>query len=509
MKDYSFSKAFRLVSAVLAIPLLVACTGEASSTSTSSDSSESTSFPSSLAVASPFDTTDADSAVSSSLSGLSAASSSATVTYYTWATGRIDQILNGTASGGCTFDPELFLTQTTDAGCYGPSLNYEDHPDGSPGTGQLPSGDVGLWAETDDDTGHACAAAQLNAQMEGVRDRSLSSLMGLASLVCTAQANGLSNPSNSTLDLTAEMTDLGLTGVTFNSASITHSDASGDDIYSYDLDFVYDDGVNTYDIVVDMEHTPSSTTAGAYEGRLSYMVNDSLSGGNCDNALGSTDVTTNGSFVYNRSSSTAIDVEVREAQFCGHDSDGLDADGIVDASDKFDSTTNTDGWGENFSIFAASYSPEDLTGDYTYSWQAGPDDGAARVFNVAVSSSTEADAFFGYGDDIQTTDGNITGFICNWAGPNADHTQLDYVQSQSISYDSTSELFVADSSDIGYAPTNGCDYDGTGSFTFDSDFDMTVDTDPAVVIANDLLPVTDADADNIFDEIQATGFVAP
>lgn len=508
----------KIIECILTIVLVIALslTFSCGSDDTAEDSEESESetteaFPSALAVSSPFDTVASDSTSARVSAKVVASGISARVPRYTRATLEIEALLSGTSTSLCTFDPEQFLTETTDAGCYGPTVQYENHPDHSgsgSNDGQLPGGDVGLWSEEDSGTGHACAAAELNARMEGVSDKATESLMGLASMICVINANGYSMPSSSTLDLTADMNALGYADTTFGTATISHAvNSDGDDEYSYILDFTYAPGSDSYDITVEMAHIPGAG-AGAYRGRMSYLINNQGSGGNCH----SSDITENASFLYERDAIEDISIELRHASFCEHDSDGR-VDGIVDAGDKYDATSNQNGWSDNFSILTADYDPVTLAGAYTYSWQAGPLDGAARTFNlsVAVDSSGDqsAEAFFGYGDDIEDTDGSIGGFICNWAGPNSNHSLEAAVQHQSMSLDSSTGLVTASDNDLLYAPTNSCDYSGTGTFTYDSDTDAVVDTNPLTAIANELLPVVDSDANGSFDEIEDAGFTLP
>lgn len=505
-----------LFALVPALPLvvLIACgnlateSSDTSSTTESSESETTTAFPSSLAVASPFDYTDDTSGVSSS-SLIKTLGSASFVSRYTWATSRISTILASSSPALCDFTPELFITEETDAGCFGPTVVYEGHPDwttGDPGhttdSGALPVGDLGIWSETDDDTGHACSVAELNARMEGVRDKSMASLMGMASMICVLNSNGYSLPSSSDLDITTEMNAVGYADVTFNSAVISHEvNAEGDDVYSYSMDVTYAPGSESYDIVAELSHVP--TSALDYEGRLSYRINDTADAlGNCS----STDVTNHGSLLYDRNSKTEMAVEVRAATVCGHDADIMN-DGLVDP---------TQSWDNKFGLLVANYDPGTLEGNYAYSWQAGEGDGNSRIFNIVVeedasTSLPTAKAFFGYGDDIATAgfDGTIGGFICNWAGPGSDHTYTENVQYQEISLDSTAAVFVTDASQITYAPVVGCDYDGTGTFTYDSNFDAVVDTGPLVAITNDLLVLNDADGDSLWDEIADSGFTQP
>lgn len=474
----------------LAIVSLAACGGSGSNTL--SDAS----FPTDLSVSSPLDVTTDASAFSLS---------KGFVPRYTWATARIDALLSGATPAVCTFDPDLFLTTEINANCFGPGIGYTNHPNGGlPNSGTFPGGDLGLWTETDTTTGHACSAAQLNSRMEAVRDRSTASLNGLASLICTLNTSGYSMPVNSTQDLLAEMNALGISGVTFTAASIAHSNASGSSVYSYSLRFSYTSGSTPYDIVVAMEHTPGATT-GAYTGKLSYRFDSTAGSTNCS----SSDVTTNGSLLYDRSSTTAMSLESRSAIFCGHGVNGLDANGAVDRTAVYNAATNPDGWADNFNIFTANYDPSTLIGNYAFSWQAGFGDSNSRVFNVVASATTAAKAFYGYGDDITTTTGDIKGFICNWAGLGGGPNIQNFTQYQEVEFNSSTGKFDSVTANLVYAPTNSCAYDGSGSFTYDSDGNGTIDTVATDPVVNDLLPVVDADSNNILDEIAAAGFVTP
>lgn len=505
--------------------LFAACGGSTNATSPAGSESaadgivdSTTIFPSDLAIASPTDTT-SSSSTDLTLSSVKFSSTSPSfVPTYAAATAAINRVLGASTAALCTFDPEQFLVTDHDAGCAGPMISYEGHPDATSSSdprydGQLPTGDVGLWTSEDAVTGQACAAAQLNSRMKGVSSKSLASLMGLASMVCVINDQGYSMPSNSTLDLTADMNALGIADVTFNSingATITESNATGSSVYSYHMEFTYAPSSGSYDIVVDMEHTPGAS-AMEYSGKLSYLVNDTFSGGNCPTG----DMTNNASLQYVRNAVDDMDVQVRSADFCGHDSDGRNADNLVDPSNKYDASFNPTGWGNNFNILTANYDPTSLSGNYSYTWQAGPMDGNSRVFNlteVELAAGKTALAFYGYGDDVETTDGSITGFICNWAGPNNSHSLNESAQYQLVEYYAAAGTWLSVDDNIGYAPTVACTYDGTGSFTYDSDVDGTVDTDPATAIANDLFLGQDVDGDGVStieETISDSGFTLP
>lgn len=278
------------------IPLLTSCfdvfstttttSNDAANNSNPSDNQAETLFPINLALSSPTEVVEEDAEpVSASLKlnpdtgtsqltvndlfnkvrqwFISAAVAAAPkkVQHYTWATLRIEALLKGAMPIKRGFVPELFLVRETNAHCFGPSLDYQDHPDaGIPNSGQLPTGDLGIWTEIDAATGHACAAAQLNARLRGVSWRSNMALMGLASMIGQMITDGISFPSaGNTVDVTALMNSLGVTDVTFSTASLS-LDTPGT-TWTYLLNFTYIDPSSiSHDIEVKLQHTPGTTS---------------------------------------------------------------------------------------------------------------------------------------------------------------------------------------------------------------------------------------------------------
>ncbi len=476
------------------------------------DDSYSEAFPTGLAVASPFDTEE--------VRGRNYKAPSYT-SNYVWATARIEAVLqSGSTPSLCIFDPALFLSQGQDALCYGPTLLYEDHPDAvsPPDDGELPPGDLGMWEATVA-SGEACATAQLNTRLDGVREQSLAALMGLASMICTAEANSIWPPAAGTA---LDLLDSGLsypmtaTDVVFTTATISR-DATGD-IWDYELDFVYTDGsLNDHHIVAYLSHENGSTV-GVYQGRLSYQANDTFAGGNCSGP----DATINGSLVYQRNSNTDMALQSRSAIFCGSDADGMTSTGIVDPSRIY--PDYSDGWANSFNILTAEFDPSNLSGQYSYVWQAGPQDSHSRVFNVGVNDNDPIDgeSYFGFGDTVGTTNGSVQGFICNWAGPGNNHTLQAYSQRQHIAMDTILGLVIptnnsSSSSNITYAPTNTCAYDGSGTFLYDRNLDSSlldessstvVVTDPVTVVLElDLYAATSGLT--MWETIQNRGYTLP
>lgn len=492
----------------------VACGGgsSGSSSTTSSSSASSSSFPVSLAIVSPL----AGSSSSANISSLQA--NPKFVTAYSDATSDINDIFNGASITDCDFDASLFLTPETDAACYGPEVDFSNHPDWTAADvryptddGKLPVGDLGLWSETDAVTGEACAAAELNARTDSLNDRANASLQALASMVCVVNNNSLTVPTNSALDLTSYMNSMasatGLT-VVFNSASITHSNTAGNNEFTSALDFTYTTGGGvSYEMAVTLVHVPDCDGDG-YQGRVSYQFNDTQTAGNCVPMGSASDaVTQAGSVLYRKYSDHAMALDVRSATFCASDADAF-TDGLVDPSKKYDATTDPDGWGDDFNYFIANFDPATMGGQYSYSWQAGRNDGNTRVFNIFLEEDTNTDllsgaAFFGYGADIVNRAGDIDGFICNWAGPNGTHTLSSLAQAQYLSQASVGGLFSSDSTRLAitYAPVNSCNYAGTGTFLYDKDNDNSLaDESATTAVTNNLAALTD---------VAASGFLMP
>jgi hypothetical protein len=359
---------------------------------------------------------------------------------------------------------------------------YQGHPDwvagNPPKDGTLPSGDVGIWTAVDTATEWACAAAQLDARMDGVALRSNTSLMTLASLINVANSAGKSLPAvGATVDLKTEMNVAFSPDVTFTTATISQPVAGS---YSYSVAFSFTHSSGTRNAEIRLSHAPGASK-NEYSGLLTYAV---TRGGsdlqNCNGkALGTVDV---GTLKYTRSSRTAMTLVQREGNYCGVGTAtplatsyaSFSSDGQLDPLGKW---SGTKGWANNFNRFGAVYDPTTLKGNYTFGWQAGDLDSNSRVFNIGLNynATTEArdgEAYFGYGDDIASSTGTIKGFICNWAGPGNSHTLKDYAQRQNISFnDSTGKWRptseATSSSNITYAPTNSCEVASGTTFYYD------------------------------------------
>lgn len=504
-------------------------------------------FPSKMIVASP--TSSGTSGSAKTLRSILARTSG-----YESLTHQLEDLLSGSSTVSDVFDPEAFYALSGDAECYGPELMYEDHPDGAtPNSGSLPTGDLGIWVETLG-TGEACAAAQLNEQLEGVQNRTFMSLMGLASLIIAYESGGSTWPDDvettgSTGDLTSTLNAAGIANVTFVSAEIQYD--SFTEQYDYDLEFTYSRGGTDYDIAVTLVYDKVDGDADddTYESLLNLLVEDTFNnpGDQCTNDR----VTRGTSLHFISNSATDIRMQSREAAWCEHfdfDTASLSNGLTLSLSDAGLSTEITgnvlnpdtdpdgspstlDGWENNFSYFTADFNPDTLRGDYAYIWQAGPGDSHSRVLNVGleVTDGTVGESYFGYGDrvDSNSFEPIVRGFICNWAGPGNDHTLRDYAQRQHITLSETSGLYEpsndnGSASNITYAPTADCTYTGGGTFTYDRDLDSdlsdettdTINVGPSEILTLDLMDdyedATSTDHNGIDNYIQdARGYDLP
>ncbi len=486
---------------VLSTSVLMSCSDATTTTISTTDTS--TTFPTSLSVSSPTEVVVED-ATPSLKAGLSkkstlfariqdwifpqAIAAANKVPRYTWATLRIDALLNGTSSVTTMFKPALFLTTDINATCFGPTLNYTDHPDAStPNSGQLPSGVLGIWLEVDSASDHACGAAQLNARMRGISWRSNMALMGLASVIGQLNTAGVALPSaddSNSVDATTVMNALSIAGTTFTSVTLS-LDTTGA-IWTYVMNFTYVDGSSiSHDIELKLVHTPGTSTS-VYSGLLTYGITDVFNGGNCP-GTDPKNITHIGTLKYTRTGLSDIALTQRSGQYCGIGGFAslatFKGDGQLDPAGKWNSSAET-GWADNFSRFGAKYNPTTLEGDYLYGWQAGFGDSSTRLFAITLNApatsgqvSSEGEAYFGYGAEIAATNGDITGIYCNWAGPGNTSTLPSYAQRQALSYNTSTFLWAQPTgdADILYAPTNDCTYDGTGSFWYDRNLNTSND----------------------------------
>ncbi len=429
---------------------------------------------------------------------------------YQAATARISALLSGSSTPVAVFDPSAFLLESNDAGCFGPTLKFTSHPDGSgsAASGTLPSGDLGIWLQTDTTTGDACAAAQLNARQDGVSMRANMALSGLAGLVRQAYASGKGLPTaGSAVDLTAEMNAVGIPSTTFSQAALQLDGAST--VWTMLLNFSYTDSSGaSHTIAAKLEHTPGGSKT-VYSGLLTWSVTQTFNGGNCGS--GANPVTRVGTLKYGRSSATAMTTSMRQGQYCGTGT--YSTLGTFDADQQLKAT----GFSDNFSRFGASYDPVSLKGKYISVWQAGAGDGNSRILQLGlngIGTTNDGESYFGYGDPIASTSGAIMGFNCAWAAPKPSSPvglHKEYAQRQFINYNSSTGKWETPTAgaNIRYAPTDACTYSGSSSFWYDRNLNGSNDETAAdlTVTTPDLMGL--GSSATIADAITARGYSIP
>ncbi|RMF18753.1 MAG: hypothetical protein D6758_03530, partial [Gammaproteobacteria bacterium] len=394
-------------------------------------------------------------------------------------------------------DPDRLLREPGRANCYGPSMKYTNHPDGSPDNSPLPGGDLGIWTDTEGSTTEACTAAQLNARMKATRDKVMTGMVGLAALIRVYETSTGNNwPDDIAVgdseDLVAALNALSLPNFTFTKASISH-DGTDSALWSYQLAFDFDDGSRQASVDLGLTHRIASAATGEVEGVMTYKIDRPNTGGNC-NAGTYPKVTEMGSVHYIRDSAGDLSIKNQSATACG---DLSTATNLLNTTltdvETSSALTNarildpSQDWKDNYNLFIADFTPDTGVGKYLYAWQAGSGDSHTRLLMLNLSADAQTGAlygtsYFGFGDRVQTsTKPTFKGMICNWAGPGNNHNTLfDGVQRQAIRQNLTSNLFeldstVTDNSDITYAPTNSCTYYPASGFDYDRDLDGTLD----------------------------------
>jgi len=512
---------------VIAALSLAACGGSGSSSASSTKTTAEEVFPSDVVLSSPYASTTSAAAM--------VVGKTKAVGSYSTERATIESMLAGTKVSDCTFDLDIF-NDVGNVSCYGPEVDYTNFPGASAGekNGNLPAFDLGIWNETEGSAGEACAAAKINALVDGVANIVNSVLRVNASMACMMNVNGLSKPDvGDSLNLKSALTDVitqnAIDGITIDSATMSRlADSGSYPVYEYLTVATLTHEEDTVNMWVRIKHIPQDADNSTYSGKVSYLFSmpiDSSSMPECASAGRTTQVRA-GTVIYEKTVSTSVTSVkylFQNGLYCGFDSETL-SDHV---SDYMDSKYNIDptvtwsddgnkpyGWVHDYNYGLFSMNPEDETGSFAYAWQAGYFDGNTRVFNATLSAADDNSkggcAYYGFGQDVADGEnlGIIDGMICNWTGPGgmATHaTQLTdnpVVQRQCMDFDTASGVYKsipATSTDatralrITYAPSDDCDYAG-GTYTYTSGYGMTNDVPTATsAFSNNLVLKTSDD----------------
>lgn len=422
--------------------------------------------------------------------------------------------------GECGFT--LTIPNVSSPLCYGPTLDYVGHPDATGDdeaegpNGDLPSGDLGIWDESQGD--EACAAAKMNELISKVASKVDNAINVFGVMACAGKKADIALPAEGSSVNMASVMDaqMDVPGLTVSSATIERldDDSDGNTVYASTVSVTMGFTGDTRTGTMILKHIPTSADNSTYKGKLSFTMatdNAMAGGGNCDEVntqSGLSGAVEAGVIRYEKTSSTSLVYQVDFAQFCGKTADPFDANNNILPSDKAVAATNPNGWADNWNHGIFSFNPVDGTGTVAYAWQAGALDGYTRVLNAETSVTDgvgSGTAYFGFGPDIATDAGRATidGMFCNWAGPNNKRGNngnigvSELAQRQTLSRAAGGTVFTAASSDITFAPSNSCDANAGDGFTYSAqgvpesmDNDRTND---AVDLDNDLIATSEID----------------
>lgn len=395
-------------------------------------------------------------------------------------------LAGGTAE--CTFTAEAFQSLTF-ANCYGPSVIYDNHPTNVPANSTYGGGDLGIWNSTNMTTAtEACSAAQMNNVVDFAASRVDTFMNILAAISCAATKGGTALPAvGASVALTSEITSyVTVSGLSITTATLERlADDGSNPVYRFTINGTYTMDSKAYAVTFVMKHIPTATDGSTYKGKFafSYGLTDPTNPKplNCAAIAAAAEGSVQaGTIMYEKTAATNIVYEMNFAEFCGATTNPFDANLNISASDTA-STTNPDGWANNYNYGLFSINPTTGMGSVAYAWQAGLGDAAARTLNLAVTAnadgSASGDAYFGFGPGMptstSTTRGTIERMYCNWGGTPVESK----AQHQGLTRLSDSAVFSVEAGDehITFSPTNTCDYAG-GAFVYSSD--LTLKADP-------------------------------
>lgn len=456
-------------------------TSSATSSGQTTDTTTSKAVPSDVVLSSPTASTSASSSISNRLLVKQSEVGDATTDDFSAKRTALRNLIAG--DNECKFT--LSIPTVSNVSCYGPTVNYQGHPNASGGeqpSGQMPIGDTGIWNETEGT--QACAAAKMNELVEKVASKIDNMISIFGAMACAGKKASVALPAvGASVDLSSALsTHVKTTGLSFSNATLARlaDDASGNQVYrsTLTMSMTFPGAGGTQTGKITLTHIPTAADNSTYKGVVSMsMAVSQTQGGNCNQinqAAGQSGGVQAASILYEKTSATAMTYQVKYADFCGSNTDPFASSAYVAFSDKA-SATNPDGWADNGNYMVATINPTDGTGTVAYAWQAGANDNNTRVFDITTSTNsstsvTTGTAYAGFGPDIAATSGlgTIDRFICNWAGPGNNHTGATKAQRQELSRASGASVFTATTSNIRYAPQNSCDAAAADSFLYEA-----------------------------------------
>ena len=391
---------------------------------------------------------------------------------------RINALIEADTIDECTFDFGFFRSVYSPQ-CYGPTLDYTDHPDDGMSDGQLPSGDLGIWTESETvgSNNIPCIKVKLDELIGKVEERIDFATQIFHWMLCVAKVRDVDTlpeagtPKNLTQTLNDAVTDASFP-INITSATMQKQDDCEDKPqYLSNIQGTITDGAKSVDIDISMRHTRRTADNSTYSGRIwSTLKSEFGTEGNCGGAEKKMIATSIG---YERPSASELRAEIASAEYCNDTGDPFTTSKALDADNTYDSSSNPEGWAANYNAFLTNHNPNTGTSKFNYKWKAGRLDDLSRNLYGSIGPDDndliEGCGYFGFSPTLTMVDndGNIDvadRLVCNWAGPANNHTGVTQVQRQCVKENASSGLLESDSSllKITYAPTNSCSSPGAG-----------------------------------------------
>ncbi len=389
------------------------------------------------------------------------------------------RILSATSPEGCRFRPNLAPSPPA-AKCFGPQLFYAGLPvpdrGALPANGVRPPFDLGIWNITNQATGEACVAAQVNSLADDLGTY-LSSAIGLAAMMqCHARFAFGRNPPEvgEERDLTALFSSKidevgGSQKIVVSTARLSRQgDVDGNPVYSSTMSITFGTQGNLTFI---LDHSPNTSNNDLFKGLLSLSIRNPNGLGPGTKCSGSAPKQLGVSVAYEKNATDSLRYRLRKALFCTESNTAIFKPQTrqIDFNSKYNATTNPIGWVDNAFDITFNLNPNDGTGKFTSAWQAGINDNATRAFALRLDS-TSGTGFFGFGPDISGLDGQynnistdvMSGMFCNWLNGQSAGAKQPRVQRQGMLFSDNKWIndSTAGTTRVTFAPTNNCNKTG-------------------------------------------------
>ena len=371
-----------------------------------------------------------------------------------------------------------------DPQCYGPRLNYTNHPNfvsGQPAAdGQLPSGDLGIWLDTEPTptaSGNApCAAVKMNELISKAIHNVDMATGSVAMMMCAAAHERISAPKNNgdILDFSTVLNSVPNSPFTITTATLERVSAT-----QLKTVFVaqHDGGNNNRLGTLSITTTHDSTTK-------TGLVQIERSPQNMTN----TKIATSARYRPKPTDAATLQIQIMQGRFdTAQTTSFYDTQGDVKLGPI---TGNPNRNIEDTHYFVAEFNPTSGAQKIAYGWNAGGNDSHYHVFN-AETDTTTADAWYGYAPNPYQQGGSSTvgetpnldlsatnaGMICNWAGPGNSHTVNGYLQHQSMTKNGQDKWILGSGGSlIRYVPTVACDIPTNTNSTFNMVLNNNLDS---------------------------------